>query len=180
MELNCGVAGIRSWRKGDEHSLVLHANDRDVSMNLRDAFPYPYSPADAERWIEYATTQPSCRSFAICLEDDPIGGIGLKPREDIERFTAEIGYWLGKAHWGRGIATAAVRALTCFAIPHYKLTRVFAIPFAQNVASARVLEKAGYRLEGRMRRSAIKEEKVRDQLLYSFTDEDLLEAAKRV
>ncbi|HSZ58304.1 MAG TPA: GNAT family N-acetyltransferase [Tepidisphaeraceae bacterium] len=175
MQLNCGVASIRTWRGGDENSLILHANDRDVSIELRDAFPYPYTRVDAENWIEYAATRTPSMSFAICLADQPIGGVGLKPREDIERCTAEIGYWIGRAYWGRGIATAVVRAFTCFAIPQYKLTRVCAVPFAENAASARVLEKAGYQLEARMRRSAMKEGKVRDQLLYSFIDKDLQE-----
>ena len=87
---------------------------------------------------------------------------------DVERTSAEIGYWLGEGVWGRGIASAAVRAVSEHAFAAYGLTRLFAVPYARNAASARVLEKAGYVLEGRLRRSAIKDGVVLDQLLYAL------------
>ena len=82
---------------------------------------------------------------------------------------AEIGYWLGHAFWGRGIATESVRAVTRHAFATWPdLRRVFALPFAPNVASARVLAKAGYRLEGVLRQSAIKDGRILDQRLFSI------------
>ena len=88
---------------------------------------------------------------------------------DVERVSAEIGYWLGEPFWGRGIVTEALIAVTRYAIATHGLTRVFAVPFASNTASCRVLEKAGYVLEGRLRRSAIKDGQIIDQLQYAFT-----------
>jgi RimJ/RimL family protein N-acetyltransferase len=71
------------------------------------------------------------------------------------------------AVWGRGIATAAVRAFSAHALDAFGLTRLYALPYARNAASVRVLEKAGYVLEGRLRRSVVKDGEVLDQLLYA-------------
>jgi RimJ/RimL family protein N-acetyltransferase len=90
------------------------------------------------------------------------------------RVSAEIGYWLGVSHWGRGIITEAVGAVTGYALAqHGDLRRLYAVPFGWNGASVRVLEKAGYRLEGRMRQSAVKDGQVIDQLLYAILHEDV-------
>src|SRR5262249_11503976 len=97
-----------------------------------------------------------------------VGGIGATLGTDVARFSAEVGYWLAEPYWGRGICTEAVRAFTADLVSRFRLVRVFALPFARNVASARVLEKAGYRLEGTMRQAVVKESVVMDQLLYAF------------
>jgi RimJ/RimL family protein N-acetyltransferase len=115
------------------------------------------------RSVETPTT------FAIAVQDEAVGGIGLHLAEDVDRISAELGYWLGEAYWGRGVATAAVRGVTAYVFrEHTGLNRIFAVPFAWNHASARVLEKAGYTLEGRMRQSALKNGCITDQLLYSI------------
>ena len=118
--------------------------------------------------------------FAIALEDEAAGGIGFTLHADIERVTAEIGYWLAEDFWGRGIATAALKAVTAHAIRTCGLTRVYAVPFARNGASRRVLEKAGFSLEGIMRRSAIKDGRIQDQALYAYVVEERGSAASRV
>jgi RimJ/RimL family protein N-acetyltransferase len=109
--------------------------------------------------------------FAIAVEDEAVGGIGFTVLTDVERVSAEIGYWLGEPFWGRGIVTEALAAVTRYAIDTCRLTRVYALPFAHNTASCRVLEKAGYTLECRLRRSAIKDGLIVDQLQYSFIAE---------
>src|SRR5690606_7656580 len=104
---------VRPWRWGDEASLVRHANNRKVWRNLLDTFPHPYTEADAREWLERrATPEAPVTNFAIEVDGEAAGGIGLRLGEDVARRSAEIGYWLGEAHWGRGIATEAVRALT--------------------------------------------------------------------
>ena len=115
------------------------------------------------------------RSPVACrraVDGEAVGGIALMLQEDVDRCSAEVGYWLSEKYWGRGIVTSALNAITNYAFKHLDVTRVFAIPFAHNAASIRVLEKAGYRCEGRMRRSAIKDGVVLDQFLYAKTDED--------
>jgi RimJ/RimL family protein N-acetyltransferase len=172
MHLDCGPCILRSWRPGDEESLPTHANDRGVWLNLRDRFPHPYTLQDAEQWVQFACSQRPETNFAIDVDGQAVGGIGLILGEDVERCSAEIGYWLGREYWGKGITTAALRALTLHALQAFSLTRLFATPFADNAASIRVLEKAGYLYEGRLRRSAVKDGVVKDQLLFAMTDED--------
>jgi len=101
------------------------------------------------------------------VDGEAAGGIGIELPTDVERVSAEIGYWLGESVWGRGIVTEALQAVTAQAFQQFDLTRIYALPFADNRASVRVLEKAGYMLEGHLRRSAIKDGTIRDQLLYA-------------
>lgn len=167
MHLDLGSCVVRDWRAADAVALARHADNRAVWRNLRDAFPHPYSLADAELFLGVVRGLDPCTFFAVEVDGEAAGGIGYTLQSDVERFSAEIGYWLGEAHWGRGIATAAVRAVTAHAFREHGLRRVFALPFAWNPASARVLEKAGYTLEGRMRQSAFKDGEMVDQLLYA-------------
>ena len=167
MEIDCGTCLLRPLVPGDAVTLAAHANDRDVWLNLRDRFPHPYALADAEAWIAATSAQTPQSSFGIIVDGQAAGGISLMPGQDIERVSAEIGYWLGRPFWGRGIMTDAVRAATLYAFTGLKLRRVFAIPFAHNVASCRVLEKSGYVLEGVMKQSAIKDGVILDQYLYA-------------
>ena len=171
MYLECGPCTIRSWRHGDKERLPFHANNRKVWLNLRDRFPHPYTPAVAEQWIRHVTGITPETDFAIDVEGEAVGGIGLVLHDDVERCSAEIGYWLGEKYWGRGITTAALQSLTEYAFNEFNLTRVFAVPYARNAASIKVLEKAGYICEGVMRRSAIKDGVVLDQLMYAKTDQ---------
>src|SRR2546425_13377107 len=115
MELHCGICLVRPWRESDAAAITPHANDRDVWLNLRDRFPHPYRTADAVEYIRSVASQRPPVSFVIVVGDDPAGGIGLRLGEDIERRSAEIGYWIGCAYLGRGIITAAVRAVTTYA-----------------------------------------------------------------
>lgn len=165
-------AEIRSWRESDAESLVLHANNARVAINLRDAFPHPYALADAHKFIQRARSADPETVFAIAVDGKAVGGIGIVLHEDVERVSAEIGYWLGEPYWGRGIMTEAVRAVTAHAVATHGLTRVYAVPFEGSAASCRVLEKAGFVLEGRLRKSTIKAGKIADQWLYAWVVPD--------
>lgn len=167
MELPTATCTLRSFRPSDAASVARHANDRRVWGNLRDLFPHPYTLADAEAYIARTAQQPRPTSFAIDVGGEAVGSVSLRLGSDIERYSAEIGYWLGAAYWGRGVMTAAVGAVTSYAFDALGLIRVFAVPFAANVASARVLERNGYLREGTMRRSAVKDGAVLDQHLYA-------------
>ena len=168
MQLLLETCEIRSWRSSDLASLVVHANNRNIWINLRDRFPHPYTPRDGSAFLRHTRDQRPETAFAIAVDGEAVGGIGFQLRTDVERVSAEIGYWLGESFWGRGIATEALVALTGHAIAAHGLTRVYAVPFAWNAASCRVLEKAGYVLEGRLRRSAVKDGRITDQLQYAF------------
>jgi ribosomal-protein-alanine N-acetyltransferase len=165
------IAGglIRDWRADDVEPLARHANNHRIWENLRDRFPYPYTLNDAETWLRHSARLVPVTDFAIEVEGEAAGGIGVVLCSDVERVGAELGYWLGEAFWGRGVMTAAVRAFVPWALDRFNLARLHASVFEFNGASARVLEKAGFVLEGRLRHSAFKNGMLIDQLLYART-----------
>ena len=168
MELNCGTCKIRSWRPEDAQPLVCHADNVNVWRNLRDRFPHPYTREEAQWWLTHAVSSEPETDFAIVFGGEAVGGIGFTLGSDVERHSAEVGYWLGETLWGRGIATAALRAATPWAISMFGLRRVFAVPFSDNIGSIRVLEKAAFVKEGVMRCAAVKDGQIKDQVLYAF------------
>jgi ribosomal-protein-alanine N-acetyltransferase len=172
MHIKLATCQVRSWRLDDAAVMAGYANNRKIWRNLRDAFPHPYTLDDAKRFIDLALEDDSRTFLCITRDDQPIGSIGFTAKQDVERFSAEIGYWLAEPFWGQGITTEALRAVTGHAMVEHGLHRLYATPFAWNKASARVLEKAGYVLEGRLRCSAFKEGQLVDQLMYAFTSRD--------
>ena len=171
MEIDINPWKLRPWRPGDEDALVRHANNRRVWINLRDSFPHPYTREDAIAWVRAEKDRRPILNFTIASEVEAIGGIGIRLQDDVHARSGEIGYWLGEPFWGRGIGSRAVRAFTEYAFANFDVVRLYAIVFDWNPASARVLEKAGYVLEARMRRSATKDGKTIDEFLYALTRE---------
>ena len=168
MQIEAAGFLLRPWRAGDEPALVRHAGNRKLWLNLRDRFPHPYTAADADAWIaRVAAEGEPALNFAVVVEGEPVGGAGLEPQGDVHRLTAEIGYWIAESHWGRGLATEAARRLTQYAFSRLALERLEAGVFEWNPASRRVLEKAGYRLEARLRRNVVKDGRIGDSFLYA-------------
>ena len=165
--LRLSHALVRPWRGADAASLARHANDREVWRNLRDRFPHPYTPGDAEAWLTWVAQLDPVTQWAIEVEGEAAGGIGFTIGADVHARVAEIGYWLGRTHWGRGIATEAVCAVTAHAFAAHDLLRVEAHAFAWNGASLRVLEKAGYVREACLRQAVVKDGEVTDLLIYA-------------
>ncbi|HOO52609.1 MAG TPA: GNAT family N-acetyltransferase [Methanothrix sp.] len=165
----CGIGEymIRDWRRDDAPSLARYANNRKIWLNLRDAFPHPYTQEDAAIYIARSLQKVQRTAFAIATETEAIGSIGLMPGQDVHRFTAELGYWLGEPFWGRGIMTEAVTALSEYALDELGFRRIFAEPYATNQASVRVLEKSGFIREGILRANVVKEDRTLDQFLYA-------------
>lgn len=159
---------VRAWRTSDVPALVAHANNANIARQLRDRFPHPYTAADARRFIDGVIAVRPVTTFAIEVDGEAVGGVGFSPGSDVERFSAEIGYWLAERFWGRGIATEAVRLVSEYAFDKCNLLRLFALPFADNVRSTRVLEKAGYTREAILRSSSVKGGVPRDQALYAL------------
>ena len=172
MRLTLDCCTVRSWEFSDIDTVPAYANNRKIWMNLRDAFPHPYTKQSARDWIRSVKQRSPETSFAIAIDGEAVGGIGFVMHADVERVSAEIGYWLGEPFWGRGITSAALSAVTKYAMDTHGLTRIFAVPFAWNAASCRVLEKAGYVLEARLRKSAIKDGQLTDQFQYAFIAPD--------
>lgn len=167
IEMSFGM--IRRWSSPDKAALAKYANNRRVWLNLRDAFPHPYSMDDAGAFLGMVGRQDPTTFFAIATRDEAIGGIGISLGQDVHRLTAEMGYWLAEPYWGQGVMTEAVTRFTSYAFETFQLRRIYAEPYAGNQASCRVLEKAGFMLEGRLRNSVIKDGTLFDQLLYART-----------
>jgi [ribosomal protein S5]-alanine N-acetyltransferase len=168
MLLKLATCDVRSWQTSDVESLTRYANNRNIWKNLRDAFPNPYTRHDAREFIRAIRLRDPETTFAIALDGEAVGSIGYVMHSDVERVSAEIGYWLGEPFWGRGILTDALKGVTSYAMKTHGLTRIYALPFSWNTASCRVLEKAGYVLEARLRCSAIKAGELTDQMQYAF------------
>ena len=165
---------IRPWTAADAPAIVEALSDAGVTGNLRDGLPKPYTEADACDYIAYARTAgEGAYAFAIDAGGGAVGSIQLTRQGNIHRRTAELGSWLGRALWGRGIMTKAVEEMCRTGFEAWDIVRIYAEPFAHNAGSRRVLEKAGFRLEGVMRHSAVKNGVVRDMRLYSLLREDL-------
>jgi [ribosomal protein S5]-alanine N-acetyltransferase len=159
---------LRAWRRSDIPSLVRYANNRKIWLNLRNVFPHPYTQAHGESWLAICeSNRGPTTSFAIEFENEAVGGISLRLLDDVNCKTGVIGYWLGEPFWGRGIATSALKQITEYAFRNFPLERIEATVFEWNPASARVLEKAGYVLEGRLKRNIFKDGRVADALLYA-------------
>ena len=168
MELKGTGFTIRGWKKGDEASLQKHANNPKVSACLMDRFPSPYTMDDAELWVDNLLYQDPLVNFAITIDDQVIGGIGLEPRQDVYRKTAIVGYWLSEELWGRGIMPEAVKLVTDYAFTQLDFIRIQASVYSKNPASMRVLEKAGYIKEGILRNAVIKQGVIMDEHLYAI------------
>ena len=171
MEIPAGGCVLRPWRDGDEPALVKYANNRNIWINLKDIFPYPYTMENAASWVQLQQDRDPPTDLAIASADEAIGAIGLRLQSDVYRRSAEVGYWLGEPFWGKGIATHALRAMTEYAFATFDLVRLEAFVKEWNPASGRVLEKCGFTLEARLRKRVTKDGQTVDQLLYALVRE---------
>ncbi len=156
---------LRPWKKGDEESLAENANNVKVWRNLTNLFPHPYTKKDAKDWIKRCQKKKEKKTkFAIIIDGKAVGAIGfdLKEKGSMKIKSATIGYWLGEIFWGRGIVTKALKLVTDYIFKNFDIFRVQAKVLESNAASCRVLEKAGYKLEGRLRKHIFKEGKLMD------------------
>jgi RimJ/RimL family protein N-acetyltransferase len=170
LELSIRGARLRPWQLTDALGLSIEGNNRSIWLNLRDRFPNPYTLTDAEHHLGFVLSPEGMTDVHLCIEVDGevAGSISVLFKQDVNRRSAEIGYFVGQRFWGRGITTAAVVALSEYAFAHFDLCRLYAVVFASNAASARVLEKAGYELEARLRKSITKDGQTMDALLYAM------------
>ncbi len=159
---------LRPFNLNDIESLALNANNIKIAKFMTDAFPHPYSKADAENFIRFATKDDPIHIFAIDIDGEACGGIGIHPQSDIMRKNAELGYWLAEHHWDKHIISRAIPQMIEFAWKTYDIDRIYARPFGNNPASQRVLEKSGFKLEGRFERNILKNGERLDELVYAI------------
>lgn len=164
---------IRKWRIEDRKDLSDALNNKKVLDNLRDGLPYPYTEKDAEEFIRamLSADENTTFAFAITLDDKVIGSIGVFRRDNIHYRTAELGYYIGESYWGNGYMTSAVRQICKYVFDNSDIIRIFAEPFARNIGSCRVLEKAGFIYEGTIRSGAEKNGEILDMKMYGLIRE---------
>ena len=165
---------IRKWELSDAKDLAAALSNRKVQDNLRDGLPYPYTEQDGKEFISamLSADENEIFAFAITVDDMVIGSIGIFRQGNIHRQTAELGYYIAEEYWGKGIMTEAVKQICEYVFVNSDIIRIYAEPFAYNIASCRVLEKVGFQYEGTLRSNAVKNSKVIDMKMYSLLKEE--------
>lgn len=173
MEISFEGILLRPWSVKDANQLALIADNKNIADNLRDGFPFPYSLKDAKAWLNLILPENfPPRFFAVTVEKELVGSIGIVKKSDIYRKNFEIGYFISESFWGKGIATKAIKAATSYAFKDFDIVRVYAEPFSDNAGSRRALEKAGFSLEATLKRNVIKNGIIKDSCIYSVLRED--------
>lgn len=158
---------LRTWKKSDQKRLASLANNENIAKFMMDSFPFPYTEKDAEEWISMCLEEENNLILAIELNGELVGGIGGHFKRDIQRYSAELGYWVGENYWGKGIVSKAIGTFCTYLFSNYKINRIYADVFSTNPASAIVLEKNAFVQEGHLKKAAYKNGLFIDLLVYS-------------
>lgn len=159
---------LRKWTMRDLQSLVKHAGNYNIAKNMSNAFPYPYTEKFGRRYINRAITSKPTNIFAISINNEAVGSIGVYPQTDIHCRNAEMGYWLAEEYWGKGIMPEAIRQMVDYSFKNLAIDRIFARPFGTNIASQHVLEKVGFTLEAKFKKTIFKNGEYLDELFYAI------------
>lgn len=159
---------LRPLTLADAAAFTQVANNPQIAKNLTNHFPHPYSIKDAEQFIKMTAAASPREVLGITVDGKAVGAIGVHPQSDIFCKNAEMGYWLGEPYWGQGIVTAAILQMIKYAFANFPINRIFARPFGSNIASQRVLEKAGFQLEAHFTNTIYKNERYEDELVYAY------------
>jgi len=161
--------GLREYAKEDIPRLCALANDYEIWRRVTDLFPRPYDPMAALRWVSLQAELDPAENLAIVGPDGLVGGIGVMLSTVPNfRHDGEIGYWLGRLYWGRGLTAAATQAFMAWAAPAHRLHRFSAKVYEGNERSCRVLEKCGFTREGVLRQAVHKEGETLDMYVYGY------------
>jgi RimJ/RimL family protein N-acetyltransferase len=160
---------LRPFTLADLESLVKYANNPKIAANLTNQFPHPYTLENGKTFIEMTLSHQPLRIHAISLDGEACGAIGIHPQTDVYCKNAELGYWLAEPFWGQGIITRAIEQIIPYAFSTFNITRIYARPFSTNMASQRVLEKAGFKKEAVLKNAFFKNGEYLDEMIYSIT-----------
>jgi [ribosomal protein S5]-alanine N-acetyltransferase len=159
---------LRDFVKEDYVSIAQNGNNFEVARYMRDVFPHPYSEDDAKRFLDFVLNDTTRKVFAITINDEAIGAIGIHPESDVFRKNAEIGYWIGESFWHKGILSQAVPQVVQYAFQHFDITRLFGRVYSNNIASQKLLEKSDFVLEARLEKTVFKNGEFLDELIYGY------------
>lgn len=147
---------LRQWEKSDIHSLAEYLDNRKIWDNCRDSLPHPYTVKDAEMFVQFTSSKEGKYNYCIEVNNEAAGNISFTKGTDVERYNAELGYWLAEPHWNKGIMTRALEDAIKAAFHHTDIIRIYAVVYENNPASMRVLEKTGFRKCGIHRKACFK------------------------
>ena len=164
---------LREWKLTDIASLVKYINNEKIWNNVRDGLRYPYTMLVGDMFFRMVQAEPFVQIFAIVVAGVAVGGVGIVPLTDVERFSAEVGYWLGEDYWGRGITSEAVALLVDYVFRKTEIIRLFASVYEYNPASMKVLEKVGFTRQAILRDAAIKNGRVIDMYYYDLIKREI-------
>ncbi len=141
-------------------------NVPEILDNGYDKTPNPFTEKDAIAYIKQHISKKPEERFLIFWNNEVAGEIGITLKEDVFRLTAEIGYFISKAFWGKGLATKAVKKMTEYAFANFDVIRIEAGVFDFNKSSMKVLEKNGYYLESVRKKAVIKKGEIIDDYIW--------------
>lgn len=158
---------LRPWRETDLESLLAHADDEQVARGVSDRFPFPYTRADGEAFLAGRVVDLADPVLAIEIDGRACGGIGARPGTGERAHSAEFGYWLGRAHWGKGTMTRAVSVFAPWVMRELALYRLHATVLGFNIGSAQVLRRNGFLEEGVQRAAVFKRGVLHDLRMFA-------------
>ena len=164
---------LRDWKIGDGESIVKYANNPRIAKDLKDVFPHPYTLDDAHYFINQCIHRDESKQLikAIVVDGEAVGSVGITVQKDISQKSGLLGTWLGEPFWGKGIVTEAIKKISEEGFEKLDIVRIYARPFADNIASRKTLEKAGYELEGILKKGVYKNGIVKDGSVYALVKE---------
>ena len=158
---------LRKWNDADLDNLVKYANNSNVAKWMTNGFPHPYTHEDGKAFLKRIENDNPTIIFAIEVNGEAVGSIGILPLSDIHEKSAEFGYWLAEEFWGQGIMPRAINEIVEYGFRTFDIVRIFARPFSINLNSHRVLEKAGFTLEARLKKALFKNGEFVDEMIYA-------------
>lgn len=158
---------LHEWTSADTGTLIALCNAVDRTF-LSDRLPYPYTEADADWWLGMVAENDGKEGIwrSIWADSELVGSISVERNSDEQRNVGSIGYMILTPFWTQGIGTEAVRQICGIVFQELAFDRIIGQVFPENVASVRVLEKNGFRLEETIVEKVIKSGMVRDVKLY--------------
>ncbi|MFY8128947.1 MAG: GNAT family N-acetyltransferase [Chitinophagaceae bacterium] len=160
---------LRELRLSDAQSISENANDKKIWDCVRDYFPHPYTIEHAKSFISLNNNTEFPDKLGVCFYNNVIGIIGINAQTDTARNSVELGYWLGVAHWGKGILSLSLpKAIAYFWATQPHINRIFASVQANNLASSKLLLKSGFVFEGCLKQAIYKNNVYVDELRYGL------------
>lgn len=156
---------LREWEPKDVNDLIKYGNNPEIARYMTNRFPYPYTKKNAEDFIAFARSHNPTRLFAIEVNEETVGGVGIHPQEDVHCKNAELGYWIGAPFQGKGIITNVIQEIIVYAFEQFEINRIFGLVFGNNPASLRVLHKCGFEEEARFNKTIYKNGELLDAII---------------